>query len=115
MYPRGMNVKNDKDPDVVAHVARLGAEIGADIVKTNYTGSAKSFEKVTGGCPVPVVIAGGSKESNLKALKMIEDSIAGGGAGVSIGRNVFQVKDVRKMTEAVVKIVHQGKKANEVL
>ncbi len=115
MYPRGVNVKNDKDPDTVAHVARLGAEIGADIVKTNYTGSAKSFEKVTCGCPVPVVIAGGSKESDLKALKMIEDSISGGGAGVSIGRNVFQARDVRKMTEAVVKVVHGGRKANEVL
>lgn len=115
MYPRGVNVKNDKDPEVVAHAARLGAEIGADIVKTNYTGSAKTFKDVTCGCPVPVVIAGGSKESDLKALKMIEDSIAGGGAGVSIGRNVFQAKDVCKMTEAVVKIVHQRKKAGEVL
>jgi len=46
---------------VIKHVARLGAELGADIVKVSYTGSVESFREVVLGCPVPVVIAGGPR------------------------------------------------------
>ncbi len=46
MYPRGENIKNPHDPEVVAHTARIGAECGADIVKTLYTGDIDSFSKV---------------------------------------------------------------------
>ena len=61
MYPRGEKIKDEFDPQVIMHVARLGAELGADIVKVSYTGSVESFRKVVAGCPVPVVIAGGPK------------------------------------------------------
>ena len=47
--------------DVVKHAARIGAELGADIIKTNYTGSPETFKEVVDGCPVPVIIAGGPK------------------------------------------------------
>src|SRR5439155_22604671 len=53
MYPRGSNVKNPYDVDVVKHVARVGAELGADVVKTVYTGSSDTFREVIRGCPVP--------------------------------------------------------------
>ena len=49
MYPRGENVKNPHDPQTVAHVARIGAECGADIVKTVYTGDVESFSKIVKG------------------------------------------------------------------
>ena len=55
MYPRGENIKNPHDPDIVAHVARIGAECGADIIKTLYTGDIDSFSKVVKSTPVPVV------------------------------------------------------------
>jgi fructose-bisphosphate aldolase/2-amino-3,7-dideoxy-D-threo-hept-6-ulosonate synthase len=61
MYPRGKAILNPNDVEVVAHAARAGAELGADIVKTNYTGDIDSFRRVVEGCPVPVVIAGGPK------------------------------------------------------
>ena len=73
MYPRGESIKDPSDPDTVAHVARIGAEGGADVVKTVYTGSSESFRKVVRGCPVPVVLAGGSKVgSDLELLGMAD-------------------------------------------
>ncbi len=61
MYPRGPKIQNEHAPDLVAHAARIGAELGADIIKANYTGSIETFKAVVESCPVPVVISGGPK------------------------------------------------------
>ena len=60
MYARGPKVKDEYDVNNVKHAARVGAELGADIVKVPYTGSIESFRQVVEGCPIPVVIAGGA-------------------------------------------------------
>lgn len=109
MYTRGPKVENEYDVKLVKHAARVGAELGADIVKVVYTGSPESFKEVVEGCFVPVVIAGGEKMGNdQEILRMVKGSIEAGGAGVSIGRNVFQHKDPAKIVEAISKIVHNG-------
>ena len=116
MYPRGPSITDPHAVDVVAHAARLGAELGADIVKTNYTGDAESFKEVVDCCHVPVIIAGGPKvETVREVLQMVNDSVAAGGAGLSIGRNVFQHKDPAKMTKALCAIVHCGASVDEAL
>ncbi len=110
MYTRGMKVTSEYDVKVVKHAARVGAELGADIVKVNYTGSPETFREVVEGCPVPVVIAGGEKsETDEDVLKIVEGSIQAGGAGASIGRNVFQNSDPRRIVERISEIVHGGK------
>lgn len=109
MYPRGPKVSSEHDPTAVAHAARLGAELGADVVKTNYTGDLDSFQEVVESCPVPVIIAGGPKASTVKSiLQMVYDSLRAGGAGVSIGRNVFQHSHPDRMVAALSSIVHHG-------
>ena len=114
MYPRGPNVKNPYDVEVVKHVARIGAELGADVVKTVYTGSPDTFREVVRGCPVPVLVAGGPKlDSERAALAMVEGAIAGGAAGVSFGRNVFQSKDPIGITRAIARILFDGASADE--
>lgn len=114
MYPRGPNIKDPHAVDVVAHAARLGAELGADIIKTNYTGDVESFKEVIDSCPVPVIIAGGPKaETSRDVLQMVKDSIIAGGAGLSIGRNVFQYNDPTKMVKALSVIVHDGMSVSE--
>ena len=90
MYPRGKNIKKENDLEQVKLAARVAAELGADIVKTVYTGDPESFREVTRGCPVPVVVAGGSKTDDRTTLELIEGAMAGGAAGISIGRNAFQ-------------------------
>jgi fructose-bisphosphate aldolase/2-amino-3,7-dideoxy-D-threo-hept-6-ulosonate synthase len=116
MYPRGPNIKDAHAVDVVAHAARLGAELGADIIKTNYTGDPKSFETVIESCPVPVIIAGGPKaETSKDVLKMVKDSVTAGGAGLSIGRNVFQHNDPTRMVKALSTIVHDDATVSDAL
>ena len=110
MYTRGEKIRNPYDVKYVKHAARVAAELGADIVKVVYTGSVKSFREVVGGCPVPVVIAGGEKmESERELLEMVRDSLKAGSAGVSIGRNVFQHRRPMKMVAAISAVVHQNK------
>ncbi|MEM2905970.1 MAG: 2-amino-3,7-dideoxy-D-threo-hept-6-ulosonate synthase [Candidatus Bathyarchaeia archaeon] len=114
MYPRGPRIKSEHDVRFVAHAARLGAELGADIVKTNYTGSVETFKEVVAACPVPVIIAGGPRAStDLEVLEMVQASLEAGGRGVSIGRNVFQHENPTRMAQAIVGIVHQGLTAKE--
>jgi fructose-bisphosphate aldolase/2-amino-3,7-dideoxy-D-threo-hept-6-ulosonate synthase len=116
MYPRGKKVKNEHDPELVKHAARVGAELGADVIKTNYTGDPDSFKELIRGCPVPVIIAGGPKaNTDAEVLKMVEDAIAAGASGVSIGRNVFQHKNPANMTRAMSKVVHEGFSADEAM
>ncbi len=116
MYPRGEKIRNEYDAGVIKHVARLGAELGADIIKVSYTGSVESFREVVRGCPVPVVIAGGPKmNSDREILEMVKDSIEAGGAGVSIGRNIFQHRDPARMVGAISLIVHENASVDEAL
>ncbi|MFA6869846.1 MAG: 2-amino-3,7-dideoxy-D-threo-hept-6-ulosonate synthase [Methanomethylophilus sp.] len=115
-YPRGPTVKNAYDPKLIAHAARAAAELGADIVKVNYTGEISSFSRVVDGAEVPVVIAGGPKMgSDLEILNMVHDSLAAGGHGVSIGRNVFQHRNVRGITAAISQLVTHGRTVNRAL
>jgi fructose-bisphosphate aldolase/2-amino-3,7-dideoxy-D-threo-hept-6-ulosonate synthase len=109
MYPRGPKIPNEHAAEAVAHAARIGAELGADIIKTNYTGDVQTFKRVVEGCPAPVIIAGGPKaETAQEILRMVHDSVKAGSAGLSIGRNVFQHKNPTQMVKALVAIVHDG-------
>jgi len=116
MYPRGPNIKDPHAADVVAHAARLGAELGADIIKTNYTGDVESFKEVVDSCLVSVIIAGGPKaETARDVLQMVKDSVTAGGSGLSIGRNVFQHEDPAKMVKALSAIVHKDLPVSEAM
>jgi len=109
IYTRGVKIKDEFDVANVKHAARVGAELGADIVKVPYTGSVETFKQVVDGCPVPVVIAGGPKMgSDDEIFKMVEGALAAGAAGVSIGRNAFQHATPDKMVQALSKMVHHG-------
>ena len=109
MYARGPEIANSFDPKVVAHCARVGVELGADIVKVSYTGDMDSFADVVSGCCVPVVIAGGERmDSTRQVLQMVHASIKAGGAGVSMGRNVFQHPRRIELMRALRAIVHDN-------
>ena len=116
MYPRGQKVENEHDVELVKHAARVGSELGVDIVKTNYTGDPDSFKEVVEGALVPVVIAGGPKvDTDEELLQMVKDSIEVGGAGVAFGRNLFQAETPGKITKAISEVVHNDLEVNEAL
>lgn len=109
MYTRGPKIKNEFDVNNVKHAARVGAELGADIIKVPYTGSVDSFRQVVDGCPVPVVIAGGEKmDSDEDIFEMVAGALKAGAAGLSIGRNAFQHQKPDRIVTALCKMVHQG-------
>ncbi len=116
MYPRGQKVENELDVEFVKHAARVGSELGVDIVKTNYTGDPDSFKEVVEGALVPVVIAGGPKvETDEELLTMVKDSLSVGGAGVAFGRNLFQAENPGKITRAISEVVHNDLEVEEAL
>lgn len=114
MYPRGKGITNSYDPQLLKHVARVGAEVGADVVKVNYTGDEDSFKEVVRGCPVPVLIAGGPKlDSDIEVLKMTRSAMDAGAKGISIGRNIWQHSNPKRMTEALASIVFNNASLEE--
>lgn len=105
-YPRGRYVKDEKSVEMVSYAARVALELGADIVKVNYTGSVDSFSKVVaaaGRCKV--ISAGGSKQSDAEFLAKVKEVVAAGGAGLAVGRNVWQNENPMEITEAIKKII----------
>jgi len=114
MYRRGENISDPHDPEIVGHVARIGAECGADIIKTVYTGDIDSFSKIVKSTPVPIVIAGGPKaKSDNDVLQMTEDAMKAGAKGVTYGRNIFAHKNPQKMVEALAEIIFKKESAKE--
>ena len=92
---RGKNVKNPGDPKWVKLHTRMAAELGADLIKTDYAGDPQSMRDVVDNCPIPILVLGGSRHSSdAEALKLIRGVAASGAAGVFFGRNVFQADDM---------------------
>ncbi len=95
-----------RDARYLGLACRIAAELGAHLVKTYY---CEEFERVVGGCPVPVIIAGGKKIEEREALTLAYSAVRDGAAGVDMGRNIFQSKWPVEMIRAVRSIVHDGK------
>ena len=114
VYARGPGVQ-EKSVENVVHAARVGYELGADIVKVSYTGSLKSFARVVESVGIPVVMAGGSKKGETELLSMIRDAILAGAAGVAVGRNVFEHPKPQLIARAIRMVVHEDVDVEEAL
>jgi fructose-bisphosphate aldolase/2-amino-3,7-dideoxy-D-threo-hept-6-ulosonate synthase len=92
-------------PEAIAHAARIGMELGADIIKTNYCGNMEAFKQVVAAVRVPIIVAGGPSEGADDTVRVAQDAIRAGAAGVAFGRRVWQADDpegiVCKLKEAV--------------
>jgi len=95
-----------RDARYLGLASRIAAEMGARVVKTYY---CEQFEKVTQGCPVPIVIAGGPKvDTELEVLQFVHDGMQRGAIGVNLGRNIWQSKHPVAMIRAIRAIIHEG-------
>jgi class I fructose-bisphosphate aldolase len=107
-YPR-VEGKTNTEVEIVSYAARLAFEIGADAIKTYFTGDRESFSNVVraaGG--IPVLLSGGeASEEPIGFLRVVSTVMAAGAKGVVVGRNVFQHKNPLGMAKAVIKIVHE--------
>ncbi len=115
-YPRGPTIENRHDVEIVRYAARAGAELGADLIKTHYTGSTETFREVVRASPVPVLMSGGPKtktpEEFLETVRSVMDA---GAAGLVVGRNVFQSEEPEKISRAIKAIVFENYSVNEAI
>ncbi len=100
-----------RDARYLSLCCRIAAELGARVVKTYW---CEDFDKVTGGCPVPVVIAGGPKfDTELPVFEFVHDGMQKGAIGVNLGRNIWQHKHPVAMAKALHAIIHKKATAVE--
>lgn len=97
------------DPENILWAVRVGIECGASVIKVPYTGDVDSFSEIIGTSPVPVVAAGGPKaDSEEDALRMLEEVVAAGARGATIGRNLWSREDIPATLERFLRILHAG-------
>jgi len=113
-YARGPGI-DEHDAESLGHAVRLAEEVGADVVKTAYSGDAESFERVTESTAKPVIIAGGEPEGDRATLRNVRGAMDAGGSGVSMGRTMFQHADPEAFSTAVALVVHDGYSPDEAL
>lgn len=107
MYPRGKSVKGkENDRDIVAYAARMGLEMGAEMIKIPYTGDVESFSWVVKAAgKAKVVVVGGAKKSEEEFIKMIDEILEAGACGVAVGRNVWQSEKPLEMTRRIAEVL----------
>jgi len=111
-YPRGQGVKNDTKDGVIAYASRLALELGADVAKVKYPGSQAAMEWVVNAAgPVKVIMSGGSKTDDRSFLESVEAVMDAGGAGLAVGRNVWQRENAEAMLDALEQVIHEGASA----
>lgn len=104
---RSKKAKKDKDAELLSFGCRIAAELGADAVKTEYTGDPKSMATIVDGCPVPVLVLGGPKTDNPNALvDATREAMDAGAKGVVYGRNVWQADDPSAISRQLREVIH---------
>ncbi|AWR94293.1 class I fructose-bisphosphate aldolase [Acidianus brierleyi] len=107
------NPDSIKDVNLVKYVTRIASEIGADILKVDYTGK-DNFKEVVDVAFSPILIRGGPKtNTNRDFLSMLNDAIISGAKGITVGRNLWQSQDPQKMAKAISAVVHERKSVDE--
>ncbi len=116
MYPRGKSIPNELSTEVLAYSARIGLELGADIIKIKYNDDVEGYKWVIRNAGrAKIVVAGGNKRSNIDFLKMVQDIMISGATGIAVGRNVWQSEKPIALSKAIREIIHDGKSAKDVL
>ncbi len=94
------------DPERIAHAARIGMELGADIIKTNYCGNVSTFRDIVAATAVPVIVAGGpSSGAGDNTLQLAAEVIQAGASGIAFGRRVWQADDPQALVRSLTDVV----------
>lgn len=106
MYLRGKSIVGKDEKELTAYAARIGLELGADIIKIKYPGSVESLHwAVESAGKTKIVIAGGAKEDEAQFLQTAKDAIKAGAIGMAVGRNIWQNKNPLEITRKLKEII----------
>jgi len=95
-----------RDARYLALSSRIAAELGARLVKTYW---CENFDRVAGGCPVPVVMAGGPQvDTELEVFEFVHDGMQKGAIGVNLGRNIWKNDFPVAMIKAMRAVIHRN-------
>lgn len=104
----GTRIERKRDPELLSLGTRMAAELGADAVKTEWTGDIESMRQVIDGCPVPSLVLGGAKSNSEDALvDATGQALDAGARGVIYGRNIWQADNPKHMTNRLRDLIHQ--------
>jgi fructose-bisphosphate aldolase, class I len=108
MAAREGRLKTPFDAETVAMNSRIAVEIGADVIKTDWSGTIEGFRHVVqGAADAPVLVAGGPRLDDDRAtLGLVRDLLAAGARGVMFGRSLFQSPEPLVLMKAVRDMVH---------
>ncbi len=117
MLPMGFEGgEGSRSPENLAFACRIGAELGADFIKTDYSGDVEGFKKVVQGCYKPVlVLGGGTTKAEKDLLMMVKGAMDAGAKGVIMGRNIWKHPAPDKLVAAIVAIVHENAEVDDAL
>jgi len=117
MLPGGTNPKNNEQTDKnINYACRIGAELGADLVKTVYSSDEKSFKNIVENCYKPILIlGGGDTKTERDLLTLIKNSLNSGSRGVIMGRNIWKHKNIKGLCLAISSIIHENLEVEEAL
>ncbi|HEY8534366.1 MAG TPA: 2-amino-3,7-dideoxy-D-threo-hept-6-ulosonate synthase [Micromonospora sp.] len=104
MYPRGPRVRNPRDPQLLAHVVNIAADLGADLVKTVMAETVAEMADVVATSPVPILVAGGDGEGDLD--EFVASALRAGCQGVAIGRRIFRHPDPAAAVRDIARLLH---------
>ena len=97
----------DETTAIVSYAARVGLELGADIVKVKYTGSVESFSQVVASAaPTKVVMSGGAiTNTDDDFLSMVSNIMQAGATGIAVGRNVWQRENAVSFSKKIYQVI----------
>lgn len=95
----------------VKRVARVMAELGADLIKAFYT---ENFAEVVKNTPVPVFSIGAEKlNSDIEVLNKAYNTIQSGAKGIIFGRNIFMAENPSDLIFALNEVMNMGVKPED--
>ncbi len=95
-------------PAVLSHLAAVATDLGSDLVKLPWAGSAETMREVVANSPLPVYVAGGEPRGALADISTFTNEVLESGvAGLTFGRTVFAAQSPRAVARSIARLVHQ--------
>ena len=104
---RGRDVAKQTSPDWIKLHTRIALELGADVMKTEYTGDVETMKDVIQACPAPILVLGGARKPENGGMDIVKGAMAAGAAGLFFGRNVFQAPDTAERLRELRAVLDQ--------